>query len=140
MEFARDREDWPAAAQAQIARMAAMPHPAPDEYCTLGEFWLRARNLAEAERVYLRGVSEEPYSYSCHRNLANLYKTARRFAEARAHLEFVVRYFPDGDSETYSSLAEVDRALGDPRSAVAVLQKGRRIFPGDSALLDVPGK
>ncbi|HYL09640.1 MAG TPA: fused MFS/spermidine synthase, partial [Candidatus Acidoferrales bacterium] len=137
MEFARDREDWPAAAQAQIARMAAMPHPAPEEYCTLGEFWLRARNLAEAERVYLRGISEEPYSYSCHRNLANLYKTAGRFAEARAHLEFVVRYFPDGDSETYSSLAEVDRALGDPRSALAVLQKGRRIFPGDSALQDV---
>ena len=134
MEFARDREDWPAAAQAQIARMVAMPHPAAEEYCTLGEFWLRAHNSAEAERVYLRGISEEPYSYSCHRNLANLYKTTKRFAEARTHLEFVVHHFPGGDSETYTSLAEVDRALGDTRSARVALRKGRRIFPGDAAL------
>jgi tetratricopeptide (TPR) repeat protein len=117
-----------------MARMVAMPHPPPEEYCTLGEFWLRARNSADAERVYLRGISEDPYNYSCHRNLANLYKSTKRLAEARAHLEFVVHYFPDGDSETYTSLAEVDRALGDPRSAREVLRMGRRIFPGDPAL------
>ena len=141
MEFARDREDWPAAAQAQMARMVAMPHPPAEEYCTLGEFWLRARNSADAERVYLRGISEDPYSYSCHRNLANLYKSMKRLAEARAHLEFVIHYFPDADSETYASLAEVDRALGDPRSAREVLRKGRRIFPGDAALQNaLPGE
>jgi len=58
-----------------------------------------------------------------------------RLSSAREHLEFVVRFYPDADPRTYISLALVYRAQGAPRLAREILAKGRRIFPGDPAIL-----
>ena len=52
--------------------------------------------------------------------------------QARAHLEFAVRYFPDNDPDIYASLAEVYRAMGDATAANRILRKGMRIFPGNA--------
>lgn len=132
VQFAQDLGDWLAAARAQTALISAKP--AAIDYCRLGEFWLRVPNPAEGERALLKGIELDPYSYSCHRNLGEFYRHRSQMDLARRHLESVVRFYPDTDPGVFTSLAAVNRALGDNRSALQVLRKGHRIFPDDESL------
>jgi len=134
MSIERDREAWRQAANWQARRIAADPTAGPDEYCRLGELLLDMGDLARAESALLSGLEREPYSYAAHRNLGELYRQRKFWTQARKHLEFVVRYFPDTDAETYAALAEVYRATGDTGAANEILRKGRRIFPDDQEL------
>jgi len=134
VQFAEELGDWPAAARAQAALISAAANPAAIEYCRLGEFWLRVPNPAEGEGALLRGVALDPYSFSCHRNLGEFYRHRGQMDLAREHLELIVRFYPDTDPGTFTSLAAVDRALGDNRAALQALRKGHRIFPDDESL------
>ena len=134
VRFARDRQDWPAAVTAQTVLIRAMKSAPPVETCRLGEFQLRTNDIPEAEKTFLIGVQLDPYSYSCNRNLAELYRQTGYPDRARRHFDLIVRLFPDVDPTIYSSLAAVDVALGDRAAADAAMQKGRRIFPESEAL------
>jgi hypothetical protein len=57
-----------------------------------------------------------------------------KWLDARQHLEFVMRYYPDEDSGIYSLLFQVDKALGDPASAAKAVRFGLRLFPDNSEL------
>src|SRR5882762_2275063 len=134
MEFAADRKDFRIALLAQLNRMAVMPDPPASEYCRLGAIWMKMSNLAEAEPVLLRGTLKDPYSYTCHLELGELYRESGRFSLARLHFELVVRFYPDYDPTIFRSLAGVYLALGDSHSAIATLRKGLRLFPDDPEL------
>jgi spermidine synthase len=129
VKFARDREDWPSAVAAQATLIKAARNSPAIEFCRLGEFLLRTQNLAEAEKAFLTGVAVDPYSYSCNRNLAELYRQTGLMDRAHQRLDFIVRLFPDADPTIYTSLFTVDTALGDHAAAAAAIQKGRRLFP-----------
>jgi len=134
VKFARDRQDWPTAVAAQGALINATKNPPAIEFCRLGEFLLRTQNLAEAEKAFLIGIQVDPYSYSCNRNLAELYRQTGFMSRAHKRLDFIVRLFPDADPTVYTSLFTVDTALGDHAAADAAIQKGRRLFPQYEAL------
>ena len=106
-----------------------MKDPPSSEFCTLGDLWVRAGNLAPAEQALVAGLERDPYSYLCHRELGEVDCLRGRFAVAREHLELVVRMYPDMDSGTYVSLALVYRAQEHPDQARDILAKGLRIFP-----------
>jgi tetratricopeptide (TPR) repeat protein len=53
---------------------------------------------------------------------------------AREHFELIVRFYPDYDPAIFRSLAGLYSALGDSRSAIAILRKGFRLFPDDPDL------
>jgi tetratricopeptide (TPR) repeat protein len=132
--FAKDRRDWRSGAQAQMEHIAAMKDPPASEYCTLGDLWAHAGNYSSAEEALRAGLEREPYSYLCHRELGEIDRVKGRFAAAREHLEFVVRFYPEVDSGTYASLALLYRAQGHLDLARDILRKGRRIFPEDSMI------
>ncbi len=134
MLIERDRKASPQAAHWQARRIAADSAAGPDEYCRLGEILVRMGELQRGERAFLTALEREPYSYAAHRNLGELYRQRKLWPQARAHLEFVVRYFPDVDPDTLVSLAEVYRAIGETAAAAAIVRKARRIFPGDADL------
>lgn len=134
MEFAIDRKDFGVALLAQLNRMASMPDPPASEYCRLGAMWIQMRNFVEAEPVLLRGLLKDSYSYACHLELGELYGDTGRFPLARDHFELVVRCCPDYDPAIFRALADVYTALGDPRSAKAILKKGLRLFPAAAQL------
>jgi tetratricopeptide (TPR) repeat protein len=134
MQFAADRKDFRAALLAQFSRMALIPDPPASEYCRLGAIWMKLSNLTEAEPVLLKGLLKDPYSYACHLELGELYRETTRFALARQHFEWVVRFFPDADATTFRSLAGVYVVLGDIASARSILRKGLRLFPEDTEL------
>ena len=129
VKFATDLQDWSTAATGQQALLKSSKTPAAIEFCRLGEFLLHTQNLAEAEKAFLTGNLVDPYSYSCNRNLAELYRQTGFPDRARQRLDFIVRFFPDADPTVYTSLFTVDNALGDHAAAQAAIQKGRRLFP-----------
>lgn len=130
MEFAVDRSNWGIALLSQLNRMAVMPDAQASEYCRLGAIWMKMANVQEAEPVLVRGLSKDPYSYSCHLQLGELYRETGRFPQARKHFEFVIRFYPDYNATVFASLASVYLNLGDAKAADAILRKGRRVFPG----------
>ena len=134
MVIERDRKAWPHAAAWQARRIAAAFAAGPDEYCRLGELLVRMGELQSGERAFLTALEREPYSYTAHRNLGELYRQRKLWPQARTHLEFAVRYFPDADADTFVSLAEVYRALGETTAAPEMLRKALRIFPGNADL------
>jgi spermidine synthase len=134
VKFAKDREDWPAAAAAQAKLISATKNPAAIEFCRLGEFRLRTQDIVDAEKAFLMGIQTDPYSYSCNRNLAELYRQTGSMERAHTRLDFIVRLFPDADPTLYTSLSSVLTALGDHAGADAAIEKGRRLFPEDEGL------
>ncbi len=133
----RNRNHWTQALAWQTRRIAADPQAGPDEYCRLGELLLRMRDYPRAERALLDALAYEPYSYEAHRTLGQLYCEQKLWSQARPHLEWVLRFFPEVDAETYHALVEVYRATGDARRATEVARKGLRFFPRDATLLAV---
>jgi uncharacterized protein HemY len=79
-------------------------------------------------------LARDPYNFQTRLNLGELLRQQKKWGEARQHLEFVRRYFPDGDAGTYSLLYEVDKALGDPRAAADAVRFGLRMFPDNPEL------
>jgi tetratricopeptide (TPR) repeat protein len=134
MQFAIDSKDYRAALLAQLTRVTVMSDVPAYEYCRLGAMWVKESNLSEAESALLKGLLKDPYSYSCHVELGEVYGLTGRLAQARQNFEWVVRFFPVADATTYRSLAGICKALGDSKSALAALHKGRHLFPDDMEL------
>jgi tetratricopeptide (TPR) repeat protein len=136
MELAAAQGDFPTALSAQLKRMALMPDAPAYEYGRLGALWLNLANVTEAQSALLKGLAKDPYCYACHLGLGELYVRTNNQALARQHFEWVIRFFPDSDPATFTSLVLIDRSLNDTKSARRVLDEGLRLFPQDAGLLE----
>jgi len=132
--LATDFSRWSEAEDLERRLIAADPHAGAAAYAQLADTLLRAGNSEGAHKAMEDCLARDPYNFQTHLNLGSLLRTQKRWAEARLHLEFVRRYFPDSDVGTYTLLFEVDNALGDPRAAAEAVRFGLRMFPGNSDL------
>jgi tetratricopeptide (TPR) repeat protein len=132
--LATDFSRWPEAEDLERRLIAADPHAGAAAYAQLADTLLRAGDLDRAYSAMQECLARDPYNFKTHLNLGALLRSQKRWAEARRHLEFVRRYFPDGDAATYSLLFEVDNALADPRAAADAARFGLRMFPDNSDL------
>jgi spermidine synthase len=131
-QLAKDYSLWPEAEYFQLRLIATDPSGAgASAYAELAELFLRVGDLDNAYRAMQDCLTRDPYNFQTQINLSELLYRQKKWAEARQHLEFVRRFFPDGDAETYSLLYEVDNALGDPRSAADAVRFGLRVFPNN---------
>lgn len=133
-EIAIDTENWTAAADLERQLIAANPATAADGYAQLGEMLLRAGKLQEATDAMQTCLKLDPYNFQTHLNLAEIFSHQSKWAEAREHLEFARRYFPDGDPEIYSLLYQVYDATSDHGAATEAVHFGLRFFPDDPDL------
>jgi tetratricopeptide (TPR) repeat protein len=133
-QLAKDYSLWPQAEYFQLRLITSQPHPEAASYAELAELFLRVGDSDHAYRAMQDCLARDPYNFQTHINLGELLRNQKRWAEARQHLEFVRRYFPDGDPDTYSLLYAVDNALGDSRAAVNAIRFGLRIFPDNANL------
>jgi spermidine synthase len=129
-----DFSRWPEAEDLQRRLLAADPRPSASARAQLGEILLRQEKLDEAYRAMLDCLSVDPYDYQTHFNLGALLVQQKKWQEARTHLEFVMRFYPDEDARTYPLLIQADQALGDPRAAAKALRFGLRLFPSNEEL------
>ena len=129
-----DFSRWPEAEDLQRRLITADPHPGAAARAQFAEILLREDKLDEAYHAMLDCLAQDPYNYQTQLNLGELLASQKKWAEARQHLEFVMRYYPDEDSGIYPLLFQADQALGDPPAAVKAVSFGLRIFPDNSEL------
>jgi predicted Zn-dependent protease len=129
-----DFSRWPDAEILQRRLIAADPHAGVAASAELAEILLREDKLDEAHRAMLDCLAMDPYNYQTQFNLGQLLAKRKNWGEARQHLEFVMRYYPDQDSEIYPLLFQADQALGDPSAAAKAVRFGLRMFPDSSEL------
>ena len=130
LDFSR----WAEAEDLQRRLIAADPHAGAAARAELAEILLREDKLDEAYRAMLDCLAQDPYNYQTQLNLGELLARQEKWAEARRHLEFVMRYFPDEDEKIYPLLFQADKALGDPPAAAKAVRFGLRLFPENSEL------
>jgi tetratricopeptide (TPR) repeat protein len=133
-QLATDFSRWPEAEELQRQLISADPHAGAAAYAQLAQILLRAGDWENAYNAMQDCLARDPYNFQTHMNLGDLLSRQKKWAEARRHLEFVRRYFPDGDAETYTILFEVDTALGDPHAATDSVRFGLRMFPDNPDL------
>jgi tetratricopeptide (TPR) repeat protein len=129
-----DFSRWADAEDLQRRLIAADPNAGAAGRAKLAEILLRAGKQDEAHAAMLDCLAIDPYNYQTHVNLGVLLSNQKKWAEARSHLEFVMRYFPDENEGIYPLLFQADNELGDSRAAAEVLRFGLRMFPGNSDL------
>ena len=129
-----DFSRWPEAEELQRRVLAADPHASASARAQFAEILMREDKLDEAYQAMLDCLAQDPYNYQSQRNLGELLAGQKKWAEARPHLEFVMRYFPDEDSGIYPLLYHADQALGDPSAAAKAVRFGLRLFPDNSEL------
>ena len=131
--LASERKNWQQAAEAQ--RSLAEIHPdSAAEQCRLGDLQLRGADKLGARSSLLKGLQLDSYAFLCHRDLGELERAEGRTTEAIRELEWVVRYFPEGDPKTYVSLALAYQKAGKHADAQQVLEMGKRVFALDPLL------
>jgi len=133
--LATDFSQWPEAEDLERRQIADDPHASAAAYAQLADTLLRAGDSEHAYEAMQKCLALDPYNFQSHFNLGSLLARQKKWDEARKHLEFVRRYFPDSDAWTYTLLFEIDNALGDPRGAADAVRFGLRMFPGNSELL-----
>jgi spermidine synthase len=134
-QLAKDSSHWPEAEYFQLRLITSTPNAGAAAYAELAELFLQVGDSEHAYRAMQDSLSRDPYNFQSRMNLGELLSRQKKWAEARQHLEFVKRHYPDGDAETYTLLYEIDQALGDPRAAADAVRLGLRIFPDNSELL-----
>jgi spermidine synthase len=132
--LATDFSRWAEAEDLERRLIAADPHASAVAYAQLADTLLRAGDLERAYGAMQDCLARDSYNFQTHLNLGALLRQEKKWGEARQHLEFVKRYFPDGDAGAYTLLFEVDNALGDPRAAADAVRFGLRMFPDNSDL------
>jgi tetratricopeptide (TPR) repeat protein len=132
LEF--DFSRWSEAEDLQRRIMHAEPHPGAAAHAQLAEILLHEGKLDEAYSASMDALAEDPYSYQAHMSLGKLLAQQGKWAEARTHLEFVMRFFPDENSEVYPLLFKADKNLGDSAAAAKAVKFGLRVFPDNSEL------
>ncbi len=132
--LATDTENWTLAASLERQLIAANPSSAADGYAQLGEMLLRAGKLDEAYTAMQECLARDPYNFQTHLSLAEIFDHDKKWPEALQHLQFVRRYFPDGDPEIYTLLYEVYDATGAHAAATEAARFGLHIFPDDPDL------
>jgi tetratricopeptide (TPR) repeat protein len=130
MDFSR----WTEAEALQHRAIAADPGSGAATRAQLAQILLSEGKPEEAYRAMLDCLAADPYNYQSHLNLGELLANEKKWREARPHLEFVMRYFPDQDSGIYSLLYLADLALGDRRAAAKAARFGLRMFPDNADL------
>ena len=124
-----DFSRWPEAEALERRLIAVDPSAKVLPYAALAGILFRSGNLEKSYAAMQECLARDPYNFQTHFNLGELFARQKKWAEARQHLEFVMRFFPDDDSAIYPLLYQVDNVLGDPRAAAEAVRFGLRMFP-----------
>lgn len=134
VQLAANEQDYVTALTTQLKRMELIAEPPAFEYGRLGLLLLKTSNFGDAESILHKGLAKDPYCYSCHFALGELYLQTGRLPLAEENFRWAIRYFPDSDAGAFRALAAIQIALGEKEAAHHTLDEARRVFPEDAVL------
>lgn len=101
-----------------------------DLHAHMGDCLAMLERFPEAEREFLREIEIIPSSHKGRTGLAMLYRALGRNEEARSVLAGLVAAEPRPTADTYWTVVETLRTLGDP-AAREWAMRARAVFPSD---------
>ena len=129
-----DFSRWAEAEDLQGRIIAADSQSGAAGRAQLADILMHEDKQGESYRAMLDSLVQDPYNFQAHLDLGKLLAKQSKWTEARKHLEFVMRFFPDEDSGIYPLLFQADMALGDRSAAAQAVRFGLRVFPDNSEL------
>jgi tetratricopeptide (TPR) repeat protein len=111
---------------------AALQPKEPEPHLSAGQLLERENKFADAEQEYKRALALDSRSTDAVIGLANLYMRGRRFPEAEDYLRKLLAEHADS-APAHIQLGRVLAAEGKTDAAIAELQAGIKLSPGDDA-------
>jgi tetratricopeptide (TPR) repeat protein len=103
-----------------------------EPHLSAGQVFERENKFADAEQEYKRALALDSHSTDAVIGLANLYMRGRRFPEAEDYLRKLLAEHADS-APVHIQLGRVLAAEGKTDAAIAELQAGIKLSPGDDA-------
>jgi tetratricopeptide (TPR) repeat protein len=122
----------PEDALAAFARAAALQPKEAEPHLSAGQLLERENKFADAEQEYKRALTLDSRSTDAAIGLANIYMRGRRFPEAEDYLRKLLAEHVDS-APVEIQLGRVLAAEGKSDAAIAELQAGLKLSPGDDA-------
>ncbi len=114
-------------------RQAATLQPNEDEpHLAAGQLLQQENRFADAQKEYKQALVLDPHSTDATIGLANIYMHGRRFPEAEDYLRKLLADHADS-APVHIQLGRVLAAEGKNDAAIAELQAGIKLTPGDDA-------
>jgi tetratricopeptide (TPR) repeat protein len=111
---------------------AALQPKEPEPHLSAGQLLERENKFADAEHEYKRALALDSRSTDAVIGLANLYMRGRRFPEAEDYLRKLLAEHANS-APAHIQLGRVLAAEGKTDAAIAELQAGIKLSPGDDA-------
>lgn len=127
------RGNWAQALQWQQKLMTAEKNPSDDTQLEFAKLLWRTGDVRGAANTCAEILKRDSYNPMTRYLLAEIFDQQKNWDGARAQLEILIHYFPNGNAQEYVLLADVYRNLGNTDEAIRTIQKGERIFPENTA-------
>ena len=127
-----EKDRPPEALEAYRQATALQPKEA-EPHAYAGEILEKVNKVADAEREYKQALELDSHSTDAVMGLANIYMRGRRFPEAEDYLKKLLAEHPT-EAPVHIQLGRVLAAEGKIDGAIAELQTGAKLSPGDDAL------
>ena len=122
----------PEEALADYQRAATLQPEEAEPHLSAGQLLEQENKFADAEQEYKEAIALDPASSDGVIGLANLYMRGRRFPEAEDYLRKLLAAHADS-GPVHVQLGRVLAAEGKADAAIAELQTGLKLAPGDDA-------
>jgi tetratricopeptide (TPR) repeat protein len=122
----------PEEARAAYQRAASLQPKEPEPHLSAGQLLELESKFAEAEQEYKKALALDSRSTDAVIGLANLYMRGHRFPEAEDYLRKLLAEHADS-APAHVQLGRVLAAEGKNDAAIAELQAGIKLAPGDEA-------
>jgi tetratricopeptide (TPR) repeat protein len=122
----------PEEALADYQHAATLQPKEAEPHLSGGQLLERENRFADAEQEYKQALALDPQSTDAVIGLANVYMRGRRFPEAEDHLRKLLAEHADS-APVHIQLGRVLAAEGKTDAAIAELQAGIKLSPGDDA-------
>jgi tetratricopeptide (TPR) repeat protein len=122
----------PEKALTDYQRAAALQPKEAEPHLSSGMLLEQENKFADAEQEYKQALALDPESVDAVTGLANIYMRGRRFPEAEDYLRKLLATHADS-AAVHIQLGRVLAAEGKADAAIAELQAGIKLAPGDDA-------
>jgi len=125
---------WEEAAHWMERYLATNPPALGHQWAVLGDYYLAGRRADKALEAFEKALEADPYTFWARYRLGRLLEEKNEPAKAIEQYEFSIKHGLDRDPDVYVRLANLYNAAGKTREARAVIEKGFRIFPTNTAV------